>query len=471
MKTTIYNRFTKAQQQTRRTLLPGILFLGTILLLNSCRKDAVTNTNPTLSKVTSSVSAAADDLSMQNIEAGQMVLTWNNAANVAVARMTAVTGIPVSPPPDSRILAMINVAMHDALNTIVPRYERYALTDAIDCEASPSAAVAQAAHDVIISLLPPQQTYADSLLTVSLSSISDGTTKTKGIALGKAAALAMMGKRANDGATTAQFFVAQGTAPGQYRSTPPNNVTGFIGLPGWGNITPFALTSGSQFRPKIPPYPIKSVAYAKDYNELKTAGGIVSSVRTPDQTEYAKFWLPNIPFMFDNIARTLIAQKNVQDAWRIARLFSLLEMAEADANIACFDAKYYYFFWRPYTAIHLGDSDGNKLTVADTTWQSLIFPIPASPDYPSNHATNAAAGAAVVAAFFDQNNFDFSLTSPALPGITRSYSSLSQVVREIGLSRIYVGFHFRHAVDVGVLLGTEVGLYTYSNALKPVRNK
>src|SRR5690242_18257726 len=144
---------------------------------------------------------------------------------------------------------------------------------------------------------------------------------------------------------------------------------------------PFVLTSGSQFRPNIAPHPIKSLAYTKDYNELKTSGGTVSSVRTSDQTEYAKFWVPNIPFMFDNITRTLIAQKNVQDAWKIARLFALLEMAEADANIACFDAKYYYFFWRPYTAIHLGDSDDNHLTVPDNTWQPLVFPTPASPDY------------------------------------------------------------------------------------------
>ncbi len=203
---------------------------------------------------------------------------------------------------------------------------------------------------------------------------------------------------------------------------------------------------------------------------MKRAGGVISNVRTPDETEYAKFWLPNIPFMFDNIAKTLIAQKNLQDAWKIARLFALLQMAEADANIASFDAKYYYFTWRPYTAIHLGDSDGNKLTVADTTWQPLVSPIPASPDYPANDPVNGSAGAVVVAAFFGQNNFDFDVTSPALPGVTRSYTSLSQAAREIALSRIYVGFHFRHSVDIAQVMGTEIGLYTYFHALQPIRN-
>ena len=346
MKKTFYYHFANAK------LLPALALFA--IMLNSCQKDIKTN-NPA-SPVTTSETT---DVSVRSVQAGEMVLTWNEAINTAIDRMAPLTG-PLPPMPESRICAMANVAMHDALNTIVPRYERYALTDAVDAGASPAAAVAQAAHDVIVLLLPPQQGYADSLLSVSLNSIDNDDAKTKGIAIGKASAIAMINARTNDGSEVAQYDVAQGTKPGEYRSTPPFDATGFMAVPGWGKVTPFALASSAQFRTTILPYPIKSIAYTKDYNELKTAGGMISSVRTADQTQYAQFWLPNAPFMFNEIARTLIAQTGMQDGWRIARLFALLQMAEADANISCFDAKYHYFsgahilqfIWQAVMEIH-----------------------------------------------------------------------------------------------------------------------
>ncbi len=455
MKTTnpLHTRFPLLTKQAA-----AFLFFALLVLLNSCQKNANDLKDHSLAAAIKETTA-----NLQHPAAdAQMVLTWNEAGTIAFRRMGA-----LPPMPESRVYAMINVAMHDALNTISPQYARYALTDAVSNSASPDASVAQAAHDVIAGLLPPQQGYADSLLAVSLASIADGDAKTKGIDLGKAAALAMLTARANDGAAVAQYDIAQGTLPGEYRSTPPFDLTGFMGVPGWGKIVPFALLSDSQFRAP-PPYKIRSVEYTEDFNEMKKIGGAASTKRTADQTQIALFWLPNAPFNFNNITRTLIAQKNITDAWAVARLLALVQMAEADANISCFDAKYHYFFWRPYTAIHLADTDGNPLTKGDTTWQPLAPPTPPVPDYPSNHACGGAAAATVMIEFFHQNEIHFTVTSTYLQGVTRSFKSLSDAARENALSRIYVGYHFRLAVDKGEEQGAKVGNYVYNHALQPL---
>ena len=435
-------------------LFKGIAFTALLIaiafLIDSCKKNAA-------------------DLTVSTVSA-DMVLTWNNAGTVAVTRMAPLTGSgPLPPMPESLIYAMINVAMHDALNTIRPMYERYALTDSIEKNASPAAAVAQAAHDVIVYLLPPQTAYADSLLQVSLSSIPDETSKTKGINLGKASAMAMMAKRQNDGASTVQYVVQQGTLPGKYRSTPPFDEApflGFMAVPGWGNITPFSLPSGDMYRPEAP-YTINSPEYTKDYNEIKTLGSGNSTARTADQTQIAMFWLENVPLWYNRVARNMSMEQGM-DAWKTARLFALLQMAEADANIAALNAKYYYFCWRPISAVTSGDSDGNADTQGDVTWQPLAPPTPPIPDYPSNHAVNGGAAAALIAAFFQKDQISFSATSSALPNVTRSYSSLSQSALECSLSRIYVGYHFRHAVIEGDNQGAKIGVYVYAHSLKPL---
>ena len=396
-----------------------------------------------------------------------MVLIWNEAGTEAIANMTAIAGAPLPPMPESRIYAMINVAMHDALNNIVPKYQTYALKNARDKDADANAAVAQAAHDVIVAQLPPQQGFADELLTTSLASIPDGDSKTKGILLGRASAAAIIANRANDGADNAQIPYTQGTLPGEYRATPPFDgppFDGFVGVPGWGNIKPFCLTSGSQFRP-VSPYAINSPEYTADYNEAKTLGAATGSSRTADQTEIALFWLENAPLAFNRIARTMIDKYNL-DAWRSARLLALLQMAEADANIACFNAKFYYNYWRPITAIHLGDADGNTNTAGDPTWDVLAFPTPPVPDYPSNHSTNGGAGAEILRDFFRADNINYAQTSSSLPGVTRNLNSFSQAAMENALSRIYVGYHFRNACMKGVDQGNKVGKYVFENYLK-----
>ena len=397
-----------------------------------------------------------------------MVLTWNEAGTQAIANMAPLTGSgPLPPMPESRIYAMINVAMHDALNNIVPKYQTYALNNARDKDADANAAVAQAAHDVIVAQLPPQQAFADGLLTTSLASVPDGDSKTRGIALGKAAAKAILDLRANDGSDVVQIPYTQGTLPGQYRSTPPFDgppFNGFVAVPGWGNIKPFCLTSGSQFRP-VPPYAINSPEYTADYNDVKNLGAATGSARSADQTQIAVFYLENAPLHFNRIARTMIGKYNL-DAWRAARLLALLQLAEADANIACLNAKFYYNFWRPITAIRLGNADGNNNTVGDATWDVVAPPTPPVPDYPSNHSVNGGAGAEILRDYFGSDNISYSQTSSSLPGVTRNLNSFSQSAMENALSRVYVGYHFRNACVKGVDQGNKVGKYVFDNYLK-----
>jgi len=394
-----------------------------------------------------------------------MVMTWNLASTQAIANMGS--GADALPPmPESRIYAMVQIAVHDALNNITPRYHTYALSNAGDRFAHPDAAVAQAAHDVIVNQLPPQQAFADNLLATSLNAIANGDAKTRGIALGKAAAAAIINLRNNDGVANAQIPYVQGTLPGQYRSTPPFDgppYNGYVGVPAWGQIKPFGMTSGSQFRAPAP-YPINSADYTADYNDVKTLGRATGSTRTADQSQIAIFWLENAPLSFNRIARTMVTQKGL-DAWETARLFALLQIAEADANIGCLESKFYYNYWRPITAIRLGDNDGNPNTVGDATWDVLAPPTPPVPDYPSNHAENGGAGAAVLAAFFGSDNFAYTQTSSSLANTTRSLTSFSQASRENALSRIYVGYHFRNACMKGEAQGKLIGKYIFDHYL------
>jgi hypothetical protein len=395
----------------------------------------------------------------------KMLFVWNDAATVAVTRAGAGPNGPLPPMPESYIYAQVNVAMHDALNSIAPRYKTYALLNTIDKTANPDAAVAKAAHDVIIALLPPETAFADSLYQANLATIADGTAKTNGITIGTAAAAAMAAKRANDGYATAQTPFTQGTLPGQYRFTAPFDgppFNGFAAVPAWGKITPFGVASSSQFRP-VAPYAVNSPEYTADYNEVKGLGAGVNSTRTAEQTQIGLFWLENSPLGWNRIARALISEKKM-DGVDAAHLLGVLHMALADANISSLEAKYYYKFWRPVTAVQLGDSDGNASTTGNASFSILAPPTPPIPDYPSNHAVNGGAAAEVLTDFFG-SNVSFTATSSSLPNVTRSFTSFTAAGHENALSRIYVGFHFRNAVEKGETQGHQVGDYVYKHVL------
>jgi hypothetical protein len=418
----------------------------------------------------------------------EMVLRWNNAA-IDVVRKTqqAIPDAPILPFIESRFYAMVNIAMHDALNNIVPKYNTYALLNSRDKNADGDAAVAQAAHDVIVAFYDglnapasvPQAVRNDvsALLQQSLKEVDDASSKAKGISLGHLAANAVLSKRANDGNASAMYPIAEGTLPGQYRFTSPFDGPPFNGLylyPGWGNVVPFGMTKGSQFRPGAP-YAITSAEYAADFNEIKSLGRYNSTTRTPEQTEIAKYWVESSPQMWNTIATKIVAQKNM-GAWQVARLLALLQMSEADAYIGSFDAKLYYFTWRPVTAIHLADDDGNPNTTADPGWEVVgynpggspdlrYWPTPPIPDYTSAHAVAGGAGAELIKNFFGSDNVRFSVESTSYPA-TRSFTSLSQAARENSLSRIYIGYHFRQACIVGEQQGKNIGKWIFEHCLR-----
>jgi len=460
----------------RKKFHHAILLLSFAALFTSCQKEA-NNSNSSVNTEPASAASLNNNGNHFGNLSPEMVLRWNDAATYVVVRTLQLQAAPRIPPfRESHYYSMVNIAMHDALNNIVPKYKSYAL-NARDKDADPDAAVAKAAHDVISysfgKLNPPAnntpQVVQDSihnLLTHCLNLIPDGEAKTKGIALGAAAAQAIIQNRTNDGSLNATGTIIQGVNPGEYRTTPPF-IAGVYDSPGWGNVKTFGIQNSTHFAVP-PPYSLTSAEYTADYNEVKRLGcSTCTGVngRSQDQERIARFWVESSAFGWNKVAKAIIAEKNL-DAWKTARLFALLQMSVADAYIACLKAKMIHFFWRPYTAILLGDNDGNPNTVGDPNWQVLVFPIPPIADHPSAHAAAGGAAAELLKSFFETDNIDFSFESSSLPGNPRSYSSFSEAARENSLSRIYVGYHFRKAVDDGQTLGNNVGAWVATHSLQ-----
>jgi hypothetical protein len=413
------------------------------------------------------------------------VSAWNaNAGKAAIAACISPGDDPLH---ESRMYAMTHLAIHDALNAIDRRSRPYAFNATAKRGASPDAAVAAAARDVLVALVgqisapfPPACVQAgvasvEADYTAALAAIPDGRHKARGIEVGQAAAAAILALRAADGSDTPLVVndYPQGTAPGEYRFTPG---TPFAFAPGWGDVTPFVLDHSSQFRPGSP-YPVTSRKYAADLNEIKALGGdgvTTPSARTPDQTQVALFWVESSPLQWNRIARTVSAGL---DPWKQARLFALLNMALADGYVSSFETKYHYNYWRPVTAIRAADTDGNPRTSADPTWTPLVT-TPPIPDYDSAHAVQGGAGSTVLKRFFGTDHIGFTTCSLTLPAgstctdpspVTRSYASFSAAAQENGVSRILVGFHFRKAVDEGIEHGDRIGDLAVDRFLRPVR--
>jgi hypothetical protein len=376
----------------------------------------------------------------------------------------------------TRTLAMMHLAIHDALNSINRRYEAYIHPGRAEPGADSAAASAAAARDVLASLIPrygnsAQQARAmevvDRAHADALARIRDGAAKAHGIAAGQAAAATMIALRRADGAfAPAQY--TPGSVPGQWRPHPnplppnppvpdpalaPGNLPAL--QPQWGQVTPFTLLTASQFR--LPPSPgLTSEAYARDYNEVKAVGSKHSTTRTPEQSEIVRYWYEGSPQGWNRIARVIVGSQKL-DAWDRARLFALLNAAMADGFIAGADTRYHYNVWRPVTAIRAGDTDGNDATAADPTWETYVN-TPPIPDYPSTHSVLGAAASAVMARVLGSDQVAFTMTSgPPFAGITRSFESLSKAARENADSRVWGGIHFRSACDGGLALGERIG--------------
>jgi hypothetical protein len=435
------------------------------------------------------------------VAAADAVTDWNvKAAKAALAACIEVPGSN-DPGNESRMYAMMHVAIHDALNAIDRRFHPYVFNGQGPTGASREAAVASAARNVlepVISHFPfSKKCMEDGIASVeadylaAIAALPNNAATMQGIEVGKSSAAAIVALRAKDGSDVSQVDdkYPQGTEPGEFRFVPGFD---FAFGEAWGHVTPFVLKYASQFRPR-PPYhirrknyaadfnevkPIRSKKYAADLNEVKAFGGddVTSpSLRTQDQTQLGLFWIEGSVLTWNRIART-VSDKQGLDLWENARLFGLLNLALADAYIAHFDAKYHYKLWRPVTAAHLADSDGNPHTKGDPTWVPLQQNYP-TPSYPSGHSTAGGAASRVLQEFFGIDNIDFTVCSLTLPPgqrctdphpVYRSYLSFSQAAEENALSRILVGLHFRNDVDEGLKFGRRIGHRAANLFLGPV---
>jgi hypothetical protein len=426
--------------------------------LGICGKEKTVKSNSRI--VISLVLATFAFTFIQSAQA-DMVTDWNVIATTTAAAPIK-NGIL-----QTRIHAMTHAAVHDALNAIDRRYRPYALDMQANPSASPDAAVAAAAHDVLVHELPSsQQPFLDAAYTNSLSGIPDGPAKNAGIAIGQAAAAAIIALRSSDG-SDAPMPYTPGTGPGVWIPTPPDFLAAV--LPGWGNVTPFTLRSGAQFRLDRPEYfDLTSEEYTADYNEVKSVGQLNSPSRTAEQSQIAAFWYEPSAQGWNRITRVVSAQHNF-DRWENARLFALVNFALADAYIAHGDTKFLYNFWRPVTAIRAGNTDGNPDTVADPAWTPFLV-TPAIPDYPSGHSTAGGAAAMALARFFGQDQIPFTtISGPPFPSITRSFASFSHAAQENADSRVFAGIHFPTACTDGLRLGKQVGRFVFNHSLDPVK--
>jgi membrane-associated phospholipid phosphatase len=382
---------------------------------------------------------------------GNAVTAWNSIATTAVL---------INPGRilDSRALAAVHAAVYDTVNAIDHRSQPYLCHDDAP-GASVDAAVAAAAHDVLVKVSTAPN--VEPAYLAALLAVPDGQGKTDGIAVGQRCAKAVNDRLDTDGAAGAALPVYASTLqPGDYDRTPFNAPTppGVVGLfPGWGRVQPWAIEVADHQVPG--PDPLDSIQYAFDLQFLKAIGSLDSRVRTPEQTEIAKFWAEGAPAGWNRIANTVIQQQGL-DAWKSARILALVNFAIADSFIASFDAKYRFRFWRPSSAIQRADEDGNPLTAADPDWKPLFsaapYLIPPIPDYPSNHTVVGAAAAEVLAHFFG-DRVSFSTTSTSLAGVTRSFRSFTEAAVENGLSRAYAGIHFLRAIADGYWQGRGIG--------------
>jgi membrane-associated phospholipid phosphatase len=357
----------------------------------------------------------------------------------------------------TRDFAMMSAAVYDAVDAIDPDRPQYLLHLKAPHDASQKAAAAQAAHDVLTAIFPTFTSTLDQQLTGDLAALPANHARAAGVRVGAQAAAEMLALRATDGSATPPPTYMTTGAPGDFRPTPPSFATPVFTQ--WGAVTPFVLRRGNQFRPPPPPS-LNSKAYAAAINEVKSLGQDSSS-RSGEQTTVAQFWAAPIQNYWNAIADE-VAVAHHDDTDATARTFALLDLSLADATIALYDAKYTYRLWRPVSAIQLADTDGNPLTTADPTWMPLAT-TPADPSYPGAHSTLSAAAAAVLTALY--GDVPFTVTSPTLPGVTRSFASFHAAATEAGLSRIYAGLHTRLDHRSGLRLGGQIGRYTLRHAL------
>ena len=372
------------------------------------------------------------------------VQDWNAIA-------IAATGTQ-SPFAQARIMAITQLAVFEAVNTIAPRYQPYLGTLVAPAGASIDAAVITAAHDALKAYLPTN-TMIDDARTLALAAIPDGPAKAGGITVGAAAAAAMVTARLGDGSAPPEISVPASTDPGVWQLTPSCVAGGGLFLQ-WRNVTPFGIENAADFIASPPPA-LDSNEYAKDFNEVKSVGSKTSTERPQDRTDVARFYAAASPGYVMNLAARQVSAEQGRSIFHNARAFALINMAINDSFVASFATKYHYNFWRPETAIHGGDVDGNRKTEADNTWEPLIL-APCFPSYGSNHASGSYGGAEVLRRLYGAGGHSITMSHPNSPGLVFQYSEFKEITSDIDDARIFGGIHFRFDQEAGARIGREV---------------
>jgi hypothetical protein len=350
------------------------------------------------------------------------------------------------------------------VSAIDHRYKPFAVSLKAPAGASQDAAAASSAHDVLEHYFPSQAATLDAALATSLSKIADGQSKTDGVNVGKAVAAQWLALRAGDG-LEAPITYTPGHGPGIWEPVPtvpasPPTTPPPVGV--WmTQFRPLALQSADQFLSQIPAPPaLTSQEWASNFNRTKDYGAQNSAVRTAAQTEIGLFWTDEAGSQYSRSLRQLISNRNLSTA-QSARLLAMFYVAASDAGTACMNAKYHFHFWRPYTAIHDADTDGNPGTVADPNWVPLA-PTPGHPEYPANHGCITQAVMVAMEHFFGTDEVAYSVDSK-VTNTTHTFSSFDAVVEEVDNARVYGGMHYRHSTREGNQLGRLVTTYIFQH--------
>lgn len=379
------------------------------------------------------------------------------------------------PPPDqNRFAAITQLAVFEAVNAVTGEYRPYLEAHRERSPgrvtampgASADAAAVSAAHRVLRTYFPERADVLDAARVTSLARIPDGPAKDGGIAVGEAAAKAMIAARTNDGSTPPESYLPASSNAGEWQPTPDCPPTGGLFLH-WRNVKPFAMRRADQFRSDPPPL-LTSDRYTRSFKEVKEVGVRDTTERPQDRADVVRLYeVLSDAALWNPIATQMAADQGFSQV-QIARIFALLNMALSDGGVAVMDTKYHYNFWRPETSIVAAAVDGNERTHPDASYVPLIG-APCFPSYPSGHATTSYAARKVLEGIFGRRGGpSITVSSPAVPDVILKYGNLEEITSDIDDARVYGGIHFRFDQEEGAELGLHVGAYILQASLKPV---